>query len=76
MRAILRQRDIENQGSEKAYFINGTAWIAIATKFGFVETIIGFAGGGFGVTLTRKTVRMLSRACLCVGVVKGCVSRL
>ncbi|KIM41461.1 hypothetical protein M413DRAFT_445461 [Hebeloma cylindrosporum] len=71
VRAISRQRHIETEGSEKSYFINGTAWVCAAAKFGIVETIIGFAGGGFGIALTRRIMRMLSRACLCIGVVKG-----
>ena len=38
---------------------------------GAIETVIGFAVGGYGVVLSRRILRLLSRASLCIGVIKG-----
>jgi len=73
VQALLHQRKIENKGSDKAHFINGIGWISAAAKLGAVETVVGFGGGDFGIDMTRRILRMLSRACMCIGVVKGYV---
>ncbi|KAF8960898.1 hypothetical protein BDZ97DRAFT_1921786 [Flammula alnicola] len=70
-RALLHQRRIENEGSDKAHFVNGTGWLCAAAKLGALESVVGFAGGGFGIAFTRRIMRMLARACLCQGLVKG-----
>ncbi|KAF9563831.1 hypothetical protein CPC08DRAFT_721403 [Agrocybe pediades] len=71
VQALLHQRRIENKGSDKAHFINGIGWISAAAKLGAVETVVGFGGGDFGLDMTRRILRMLSRACMCIGVIKG-----
>jgi len=74
IQAILNQKRFEsNEEEDKAHLVRGTGWISAATKLGAVETMIGFAGGGFGVALTRRILRLLGRACLCIGTVKGYV---
>lgn len=73
-RAIINQRRIEKEGSDKAHFINGMGWICIALKLGALESVVGFAGGAFGADLTRRIMRMAARGCLCIGIVKGYVS--
>jgi len=41
---------------------------------GALETIIGFAfDAGFGGAISRRLIRLFSRASLIFGVVKGCV---
>jgi hypothetical protein len=40
-------------------------------KVGAIETLIGFMGGSFEILLTRKILHFLSRALLCVGIIKG-----
>lgn len=69
--AILDQKRIKNQCSDKAHLIKGIGWITGSLKLGVIETGIGFAGGGFGVVLTRRILRLLVRASLCIGVAKG-----
>lgn len=69
--AIHGQRKFENQRNGKAHLIKGIGWISGSLKLGALETVIGFAGGGFGVVLTRRILRLLARASLCIGVVKG-----
>ncbi|KDR77146.1 hypothetical protein GALMADRAFT_210272 [Galerina marginata CBS 339.88] len=73
VQVLLHQRRIENKGSDKAHFLNGIGWISGAAKLGALDTVVGFAGGGFGISLTRRIFRMLSRAFLCIGIVKGFV---
>ncbi|KAF9485602.1 hypothetical protein BDN70DRAFT_532654 [Pholiota conissans] len=70
-RALLAQRRIENEGLDKAHFVNGTGWLCASLKIGALESVVGFAGGAFGIALTRRIMRMLARACLCIGIVKG-----
>ncbi|PPQ92199.1 hypothetical protein CVT25_008973 [Psilocybe cyanescens] len=69
--ALLSQRRIERKDSDKAHFANGIGWISGAAKLGALETVIGFAGGGFGISLTRRIMRMLARAFMCIGIIKG-----
>lgn len=47
--------------------------MAAGIKLGAVESVIGFAAGDFGLTLTRRILRMLGRALLTIGIVKGYV---
>ncbi|KAF8153071.1 hypothetical protein B0H34DRAFT_800323 [Crassisporium funariophilum] len=69
--AILNQRRIEGKGNDAAHLIKGIGWISGALKIGAVETVVGFAGGGFEVALTRRILRFFARAFLCIGVAKG-----
>ena len=69
--AILDQRRIESQRGDGAHLIKGIAWITGSLKLGAIETVVGFVGGGFGVVLTRRILRLLVRAFMCIGVAKG-----
>ncbi|PPR05932.1 hypothetical protein CVT24_006654 [Panaeolus cyanescens] len=69
--ALGHQRRIEDKNADMAHLIKGAAWISAAAKLGAIETVVGFGGGGFGVSMTRRILRLLSRACLCIGLVKG-----
>ena len=54
--------------------LQGVPWVSAGVKLGVLETVVGFAGGGFEISLIRRIMRFLGRACLCIGVIKGCVS--
>lgn len=70
-KAFIHQRSIEMTSSDEAHLFRGIGWIAGAYKLGAIETVIGFAQGGFGGALTRRILRFLSRAALVIGLVKG-----
>ena len=85
--ALLNQRRFEQLGQDAVHLVNGEpsnrislnfsyvwsgmGWLAAGMKLGAIESVIGFAGGSFGIVLTRRIFRLLGRACLCFGVVKG-----
>ncbi|THH17978.1 hypothetical protein EW146_g2926 [Bondarzewia mesenterica] len=72
-KAFLGQRQIETSSgtSKRSYLFRGVGWIAAGVKLGAVESVIGFAQGNFGIFFTRRMLRMLGRACLIIGVVRG-----
>ncbi|KAF8186333.1 hypothetical protein BJ912DRAFT_813541, partial [Pholiota molesta] len=67
-RALLDQRQFEKEGSDKAHFVNGMGWLCGSTKIGALESVVGFAGGSFGIAITRRIMRMVARGCLCIGI--------
>ncbi|TEB25544.1 hypothetical protein FA13DRAFT_1898547 [Coprinellus micaceus] len=69
--ALLNQRRFEQLGQDAVHMVNGMGWLAAGMKLGAIESVVGFAGGSFGIVLTRRILRLLGRACLCFGVVKG-----
>ncbi|CAK5276166.1 unnamed protein product [Mycena citricolor] len=71
VRAFVDQRRIETTSSDEAHALKGIGWISGGFKLGAIETVIGFAQGGFGGALTRRIVRLLARAILIVGIMKG-----
>ncbi|KAJ7165327.1 hypothetical protein C8R46DRAFT_867901, partial [Mycena filopes] len=71
VRAFVDQRRIETTSTDQAHLIRGIGWISGGFKLGAIETVIGFAQGGFGGALTRRIVRFLARAFLIIGIVKG-----
>ncbi|KAJ7468947.1 hypothetical protein B0H11DRAFT_2238492 [Mycena galericulata] len=71
IRAFVDQRRIETTSTDQAHLIRGIGWISGGFKLGAVETVIGFAQGGFGGALTRRILRFLARAFLIIGIVKG-----
>ncbi|KAJ6562437.1 hypothetical protein B0H19DRAFT_1260013 [Mycena capillaripes] len=71
IRAFVDQRRIEVTSTEQAHFIRGIGWISAGFKLGAIETVIGFAQGGFGGALVRRSLRFLARAFLIIGIVKG-----
>jgi hypothetical protein len=70
-KTIFSRRRIQFQHSNKAQSIKGIGWISGSLILGGIETVIGFALGGFRVVLTRRILRLLTRASLCIGVIKG-----
>lgn len=69
-----RRIDVTAQGNDnERHLFHGTAWLALGIKLGAVETVVGFATGDFGLSLTRRILRFVGRACLIIGVIKGSV---
>jgi hypothetical protein len=69
--ALSDQRRIDITDTDERHFFNGTGWIAFGIKVGAVETIVGFAGGGFAVPLSRRILRLMGRVCIIIGSLKG-----
>ncbi|KAK0480051.1 hypothetical protein IW261DRAFT_109015 [Armillaria novae-zelandiae] len=69
--ALRGQRNLETSSSDQAYLFRGIGWVSGGLKLGVVETIVGFAHTSFSGALIRRVLRLLARACLCIGVVKG-----
>lgn len=74
VKALSHQRSIDSTQTEKemeAHLFRGLGWIVVGLKLGAIETLIGFASGGFGIVFTRRFLRLLSHGCLIIGIVKG-----
>lgn len=73
IRVFIDKRRIELASSDEAHMVQGVSWVTAGFKLGAIETVIGFAPSGFGTAFTRRIVRLLARATLIIGVVKGLV---
>jgi hypothetical protein len=71
IRAFRDKRRIEDTDADEAHPLKGIGWICGGFKLGAIETVVGFAGGTFGVALARRILRFLGRASLCIGITKG-----
>nr|GAT57102.1 predicted protein [Mycena chlorophos] len=71
VRAFRDQRRIETTSTDQAHPIRGIGWVSAGIKLGAIETVIGYAQGGFGGALTRRVLRFVARALLAIGVIKG-----
>ncbi|KAF7319259.1 hypothetical protein HMN09_00263400 [Mycena chlorophos] len=71
VRAFMDQRRIETTSTDQAHPIRGIGWVSAGIKLGAIETVIGYAQGGFGGALTRRILRFVARALLAIGVIKG-----
>ena len=73
---VLAQYNIEDRAASEweGILFRGLGWLVIGAKISAIETAIGFATTSFGVILTRRILRMIGRACLIIGVIKGFVS--
>lgn len=49
--------------------LGGMGWFSAGVKLGALEAIIGFAGGSFEVSMTRRVMRFVGRTCLCMGLI-------
>jgi hypothetical protein len=70
-KAFIDQRRIEISSSDRNHLFKGTGWIAGGLKLGAIESVVGFAQGSFGMALTRRILRFLARAFICIGLAKG-----
>ncbi|KAG6885081.1 hypothetical protein C0993_006042 [Termitomyces sp. T159_Od127] len=71
IRTLITQRLIEATASDETQFVRGTAWITVGLKLGEIETIIGFATNAYWIAMARRIVRLLARASLIIGLIKG-----
>ncbi|KAK7683697.1 hypothetical protein QCA50_013073 [Cerrena zonata] len=73
MKAFMNQRRIDNtqRTEDEVHLFNGLGWITVGIKLGAIESIIGFVDASFGLAMTRRILKLLGRACLIIGVVKG-----
>ena len=71
IKAAVNQRKIENKAMDQSHLIKGMGWISGGLKLGALETAVGFPEITFGVIMTRRVLRLLSRAFLIIGIVKG-----
>lgn len=55
--------------------VGGIGWVSGGLKLGALEAIVGFAGGRFEISMTRRVLRFMGRACLCIGAIIGYVIR-
>lgn len=69
----MNQRRIDNtqRTEDEVHLFNGLGWITVGIKLGAIESIIGFVDASFGLAMTRRILKLLGRACLIIGVVKG-----
>jgi hypothetical protein len=51
--------------------MRGVGWIAAGIKLGAIEVLLGFVPNGFGMALTRRLFRVVSRLMLAWGVYQG-----
>jgi len=70
---MLAQYNIEDRAAAEweGILYRGLGWLAVGAKISAVETAVGFATTSFGVILTRRVLRMIGRACIIIGVIKG-----
>jgi hypothetical protein len=72
----LAQYNIEDRAASEweGILFRGLGWLVVGAKISAVESAVGFATTSFGVILTRRVLRMIARACLIIGVIKGFAS--
>lgn len=63
---ILARRNSE-QYDAASHEVRGIVWVSAGVKIGALESLLGFAGGSFGIALARRIMRFSSRVCLCIG---------
>ncbi|KAF8128666.1 hypothetical protein EV363DRAFT_1340283 [Boletus edulis] len=70
-RAFLEQRRIELTHSDEYHYFNGITWITVGVVIGVAETIPGFTRVTFCAVLARRILRLVGRAILMFGLLKG-----
>ncbi|KAH9955429.1 hypothetical protein BC827DRAFT_1271745 [Russula dissimulans] len=70
---IMAQRSIEERAAveREGVLFRGLGWLVVGMKMSAIETTAGFASISFGIILTRRVLRMIGRACIIIGLVKG-----
>ena len=73
---ILAQYNIEDRAASEweGILFRGLGWLVVGAKISAIEGAVGFATTSFGVILTRRILRMIGRACIIIGVIKGLAS--
>jgi hypothetical protein len=61
---------------QEGVLFRGLGWLAVGMKFSMLETAFGWITPSFGVIFLRRGIRLIGRACIIIGVVKGFVRSL
>lgn len=64
-------KDLEKSAHADVVLLKGNGWLATGFALGVIETVLGFAPGLMGIVLARRIARLLSRTCLCIGLLRG-----
>ena len=72
---LLKQRCIEARAAieREAVLFRGLGWLTVGIKLSMFETVFGWVTPNFYLVLLRRLLRMIGRACIIIGVVKGFV---
>ncbi len=72
---LVKQRNIEDRAAteREGVLFRGLGWLAVGIKLSAIESILGWITPSFGLVFTRRGLRMIGRACIIIGVVKGFV---
>ena len=72
---LVKQRHIEAcaAAEREAVLFRGLGWLAVGMKFSMMETAFGWVTPSFGLIFFRRGIRLIGRACIIIGVVKGFV---
>ncbi|TFK34250.1 hypothetical protein BDQ12DRAFT_727033 [Crucibulum laeve] len=62
---IMQNRRATLSATEKHSFVWQISFINVAVQIGEIETVTGFGGGGFSLSITRRVLRLVSRILLC-----------
>ena len=72
---LVKQRNIEDRAAteREGVLFRGLGWLTVGIKLSMFETVLGWVNPSFDVILMRRGLRMIGRACIIIGVVKGFV---
>jgi hypothetical protein len=72
---LVKQHHIEScaAAEREGVLFRGLGWLAVGMKFSMLETAFGWITPSFGLIFFRRGIRLIGRACIIIGVVKGFV---
>lgn len=75
---LVKQHHIEvcAAAEREGVLFRGLGWLAIGMKLSMLETAFGWITPSFGLIFFRRGIRLIGRACIIIGVVKGFVRAL
>ncbi|KAH8981376.1 hypothetical protein EDB86DRAFT_3247689 [Lactarius hatsudake] len=70
---LVKQRNIEDRAAteREGVLFRGQGWLVVGMKLSMCETALGWVAPSFGLLFTRRGIRLIGRACIIIGVVKG-----
>ncbi|KAH9077561.1 hypothetical protein EDB83DRAFT_1491396 [Lactarius deliciosus] len=70
---LVKQRNIEDRAAteQEGVLFRGQGWLVVGMKLSMCETALGWVAPSFGLLFTRRGIRLIGRACIIIGVVKG-----
>ncbi|KAH9046608.1 hypothetical protein EDB84DRAFT_1465598 [Lactarius hengduanensis] len=71
--SLVKQRSIEDRAAteQEGVLFRGQGWLVVGMKLSMCETALGWVPPSFGLLFTRRGIRLIGRACIIIGVVKG-----